>query len=755
MIELSIEEKARRYDEAIERAKNFIENGDERERTIAESIFAGIMEESDDERIRKVLLNDFKNNCSEYYCEGVNRDMIIAWLEKQGKNNMGISEATKQKLEDNLNKALEKETPESWNEFLEKQGDKVSAIEGFETEFERQVSGLIASTINKEYEYNQGYVKWTANALLNYAKHELEKQGKKRPVISNNALREGIAHFGITQYQIDNWLKKYVDVEKQGEQKSAPVLDIEIPFGAKDSELQEASYYIPEGFHAEIDGNRVVIKKGEQILANFAKTCKDEQKPVFEMKTTKESLGIDSDTYNKIVDKCVYGEQKPTDKVGPKFKVGDWCIDNEDGTIFQIVEVLDNTYSYKTNEGKEYSCTQNLLEYDARLWTIQDAKDGDVLEFGDHGRLVVGIVSYINKTTGKVDVNCLLENNNFKVGNYYNLDTIKPHPATKEQRDLLFSKMKEAGYEWNVGKKKLEKDEIKIKAGRNYRCTKTHIYAGLDWLEGTKYYADEDYSLVNNGCTCFCPKYSKYEHNNLFEDAECDGCVEKQCEQKNAWGEDDEKMLNDILMCGEHHCYLDAGNIDWLKSLKSRVLLQPKQEWSAEDRNRITNCIQLIGKAGVGEVKWLKSLESRILPQPKQEWNEEDDSKLKEVLYYVEYVNKTNVTFQQRDLTYLINWLKSLRPQKQDVMSVDEFRHIVGYLVQDIVANEHMPVTKMQPTNFFVEKYYNKLRSQPQWKPSDEQMEILLSEVTAWTKGCPKQKVLETLYNDLKKLRDK
>lgn len=52
------------------------------------------------------------------------------------------------------------------------------------------------------------------------AKKELEKQVEQKPVISDDALREGIAHFGIIQYQIDNWLKKYVDVEKQGEQKS-------------------------------------------------------------------------------------------------------------------------------------------------------------------------------------------------------------------------------------------------------------------------------------------------------------------------------------------------------------------------------------------------------------------------------------------------------------------------------------------------------------------------------------------------------
>lgn len=35
------------------------------------------------------------------------------------------------------------------------------------------------------------------------------------------------------------------------------------------------------------------------------------------------------------------------------------------------------------------------------------------------------------------------------------------HPATKEQRDLLFQKMKEAGYEWDADKKELKKVEQK------------------------------------------------------------------------------------------------------------------------------------------------------------------------------------------------------------------------------------------------------------------------------------------------------
>ena len=81
------------YKEALERAKNFIENGDERERTIAESIFAGIMEESEDERIRTKLIDYFSGfydrfatdrNHTDVHWEGLEVKKVLAWLEKQG-----------------------------------------------------------------------------------------------------------------------------------------------------------------------------------------------------------------------------------------------------------------------------------------------------------------------------------------------------------------------------------------------------------------------------------------------------------------------------------------------------------------------------------------------------------------------------------------------------------------------------------------------------------------------------------------------
>ena len=88
MKELSIEEKAKAYDEALERAKNFIENGDKRERTIAESIFAGLMEESEDERIRQnliCLVRSVYKHCVTAKSRK-ERNTYILWLEKQGEH---------------------------------------------------------------------------------------------------------------------------------------------------------------------------------------------------------------------------------------------------------------------------------------------------------------------------------------------------------------------------------------------------------------------------------------------------------------------------------------------------------------------------------------------------------------------------------------------------------------------------------------------------------------------------------------------
>ena len=76
MKELSIKEKAKAYDEAIERAKKLYGNG------IAEEIFPEL-KESDDEKIRKEIISILRNA---YWTSNKNRfNELVACLEKQGK----------------------------------------------------------------------------------------------------------------------------------------------------------------------------------------------------------------------------------------------------------------------------------------------------------------------------------------------------------------------------------------------------------------------------------------------------------------------------------------------------------------------------------------------------------------------------------------------------------------------------------------------------------------------------------------------
>ena len=90
MEELSIEEKAKCYDEAIKRAGNLhkdaVEMGNNMTSKTCEIIFPEL-KESEDERIRKELIEHIKANKDADYVlfKKFSPDDVIAWLEKQGK----------------------------------------------------------------------------------------------------------------------------------------------------------------------------------------------------------------------------------------------------------------------------------------------------------------------------------------------------------------------------------------------------------------------------------------------------------------------------------------------------------------------------------------------------------------------------------------------------------------------------------------------------------------------------------------------
>jgi hypothetical protein len=85
MKELSIEEKAKRYDEAINKAKSKIKN--DKDHVLYENDVIEIfpeLKESGDERIRKALIDGFKRYDDGALFNGCLVKEILSWLEKQG-----------------------------------------------------------------------------------------------------------------------------------------------------------------------------------------------------------------------------------------------------------------------------------------------------------------------------------------------------------------------------------------------------------------------------------------------------------------------------------------------------------------------------------------------------------------------------------------------------------------------------------------------------------------------------------------------
>ena len=185
-------------------------------------------------------------------------------------------------------------------------------------------------------------------------------------------------------------------------------------------------------------------------------------------------------------------------KEEPMFKIGDWITD---GYLHnKITDVLEDRYIVDTKFVKKSAILFNN-ESRYHLWTIQDAKDGDVLSDGTtififKNLLSDGsVMSYCDYDTdsGESDAFCPLS---------VNLMCSKITPSTKEQRDLLFQKMKEADYVWDAEKKELRK--------------------------------------INSYCEKHCKGYQ--ETGKCFADSDCK--AKREAEQKPVWSEEDKHKLH-------------------------------------------------------------------------------------------------------------------------------------------------------------------------------------------------------------------
>lgn len=238
MKELSIEEKAKRYDEALERARKLQENSNG---MILKKRLWNIfpeLKESEDEEIRKALINVFAMHKHYEVFFGVSVEDICAWLEKQGEH---------KPLYIRFGDIPKNEKSKVYNGEIEIGTEKgVSVYPAFEDSEGNIVLGLSLPITKTSLYTQQHLLEYDNRACYLVSGDYVGKGTDGEPLLRNIKIIREIKDFRVNQ----------------SEQK--PILDIEIPFGAKDSELQEATYYIPKGFYAEINDDKVVIKKGEK-----------------------------------------------------------------------------------------------------------------------------------------------------------------------------------------------------------------------------------------------------------------------------------------------------------------------------------------------------------------------------------------------------------------------------------------------------------------------------------------------------------
>ena len=274
------------------------------------------------------------------------------------------------------------------------------------------------------------------------------------------------------------------------------------------------------------------------------------------------------------------GEQKSADKVEPKFHEGEWMCENEPNNyarFIQILEIVNVQGKERYRISRDIRNNEDIVEFNFiekyfHKFDIKDAKDGDVLQLG---KVTAIFKEHISNVSCKC--HCSVYNGKFEIPSQNDDDICygchDATPATKEHRDLLFKKMKEAGYKWDAEIKELKEIE----------------------QEPTE--------------------WSEEDENNLY-------LTTKAVEREYSG----ELFLNPKIV--NEQVGIGRKLINWLRSFENRV--QPKQEWSEEDENYMKSAIELImhciwksyrGLYKEDVVEWLKSLKYRFT-ENKEEFKE-------------------------------------------------------------------------------------------------------------------------------------
>lgn len=168
---------------------------------------------------------------------------------------------------------------------------------------------------------------------------------------------------------------------------------------------------------------------------------------------------------------------------------------------------------------------------------------------------------------------------------------------------------------------------------------------------------------------------------------------------------------------------------------------QKPVEWNDKDETILKRIIdELKERESVGVLdkssydiieKWLKDLKNKVQPQPKQEWSQEDERERKHCIDFLNHPDMIEVTPTVK--RGCIDWLKSLRPQKQ--CNYNPYKEVVDSIAEmcEKYASLGSDLSDFLCSDFFCNvrvkckeaKEYDVMFPQTTWEPSDEQMDAL------------------------------
>lgn len=388
MEKLSIEEKAKAYDELLNKAKELKEANpsDEGIQKWVEDAFPELIE-SKDEKARKALIKFFSTTAPGGQTCGVDDRDILAWLEKQGEPNPDYChhEVDLSNCSDEYRKAYYN----GWNncniQHSQCQSESNDALKCL-------INGMkFYYEDNNEATWGTGKFSMKVKDILSW----LEKQGEPNPYSGTSFEYNGhtwgmCARDGGVEIGCDRNLKAFLSSEK--------------------------SFIYPNNSQESTASESVMEAIKEEVVNNGAEEYK------------------------------------------PKFQIGDWIV-NPGGEALHITGIKDSCYIF--NDELHYWMTR-YCDQKCHLWTIEDAKDGDIL-YTYYDPLLVFILKGNSKKYFNIEYYC----NYDIIYSCFHCDPGCLHPtpregqlrpATKENRELLFRKMKDAGWEWDSENKKLIKE---------------------------------------------------------------------------------------------------------------------------------------------------------------------------------------------------------------------------------------------------------------------------------------------------------